>query len=111
MSLATEFADSAATYSPLFLGRPIGDALDLPSPGVTPERLRGLPYRQTASRFFRPRERLRCRSQITCRFLRGPEPLHADQPSVPTSKPIAPVGFAEHKFELRSTQGRGRTDG
>jgi hypothetical protein len=45
----------------------------------------------TASRFLRPRERLRCRSQINGPFCKVDQaPPHADFPSVPTSKPIAP---------------------
>jgi hypothetical protein len=43
--------------------------------------------------FFRQRERLRCRSQLVRPdFGEGRVPPHADQSSVPTSKPIAPVG-------------------
>ena len=43
--------------------------------------------------FFRQRERLRYRSQLVRPdFEEGQVPPHADQRSVPTSKPIAPEG-------------------
>ena len=41
MSLATEFADSAATYPLLFLGGAIRGALALPSLGVAPDGYEG----------------------------------------------------------------------
>ena len=113
VSPAAGFADSAATY-PQQVSTALSEALSHgPARVVDTFEIRGRPLSLAALAVIKQRERVRCRSQLYVPFgRRNRSRQHADKPSVPTSKPIAPVRWgapngAAHKYpERRPCQAR-----